>query len=442
MRKELYMKVLGAVDVYLYSLPRSGIKKLSAKDDLKASTLFKLYLQLAVAVLDEEDLADTIINYFLTSIVNTELLRRINKLNGSEVSNAEMQREARDMNRASKKFKSSVSSVYISSGRSSPSYQVIDFHEGHYAEESLTLETNDFPAEALFYSALPTNIYIETQRLEKVKEIRESAHTVVIYKNPVSAQLYFGKKITSQAQLQEYATEVTYAAIWRYFLGDRVSASYIMKGPSGRVEGICSEGLRGFVEYAKMPEAEDRSSGIPGLVSIIVFAYIFMEDDLHVKNLGMTLVKNETVFGKIDHDYICSRWEENESMNHLESKFPITEIQRVVRSKQLYTVKDILGAFRFSPGTKNNPLLRLAHHLRPRDATTVGPQGAKNFGLYQLPNAQEEFLATCSLIRSCDYDDFEYRIKRIITTLAKENFPAARPMSLLASINRRLRGLA
>ncbi len=207
------------------------------------------------------------------------------------------------------------------------------------------------------------------------------------------------------------------------------------------VIGVCSEGLRGFVEHSKLPQIDEDSYEVFGLISIIIFAYILMEDDLHIKNLGLATVNGDSVYAKIDHDFICSRWQENEPMHALEQKFPIAKIQHVIKSKQAYTMKDIMVAFRFAPGKANSQFLRLAHHLRPRGATTVGPTKAENFGLYDLPNAQEEFLATIDLIKRADYDEFEYHIKKIIATLAKKNFPIAKSLSLFSSINMRLRSL-
>ena len=451
MQKELYMKVLGAVDIYIYSVPRTGLKGMLAKEEYKACNLFKFYFQLAVAVEEEDDngYGDTLINYFLASIISADLLQKINALNDVHVPISDLQKEVRAMNKGSVKLKSSIRSIYLKQiDRHSPIFE----SEGAVARSrtpspattpSLTFAhfIDALPYESLFSQSLPDDLMLDVTNLTKIKEIRESAHRVVIYEDEPAQQLYFGKLITSPRQLDEYATEIIYSSIWRYFLGERVSASLIMVDQNKSVRGICSKGLRGFVEHSKLPQLDENSYDVFGLISIIIFAFILMEDDLHIKNLGLATVNGDSVYGKIDHDFICSRWQENEQSHALEQKFPIEKIKHVIKSKQAYTMKDIMGAFRFAPGKENSSLLRLAHHLRPQGATTVGPAKAKNFDLYDLPNAQEEFLATIDLIKNTDYDEFEYRIKKIIAALARKNFPVARALSLFTSINMRLRSL-
>ena len=446
MNGELYIKVLGAVDIYLYSIPTKGFKGQLAKDEYKACNLFKFYLQIAISALEEADFADALINYFLASIVTADLLQKIHKLNATHVELAELVKEARVLNSAPAKLKSSIRSVYLrQSGRNSPPTATPEITASQSRSASPVLSSkqaiNALPYAALFLQALPEQLTINVTSLTKVKEVRESAHKVIIYEDEKQQQLYFGKTISSAHQLDEYATEVIYASIWRYFLGQRISASLIMVDDSDVVLGICSEGLRGFVEHSKLPPIDEDSYDVFGLISIIMFAYIFMEDDLHVKNLGLATVEGESVYAKIDHDFICRRWQENEPVQALEQKFPIIKMQQVFRSRHVAEMKDIISTFRFAPGRANSPLLRLAHKLRPRKGTTIGPKAAANFGLYELPNAQEEFIAAIDLIKDTNLDEFEYRIKKIISSLACKNFPIARALSLFSSINSRLRSL-
>ncbi len=189
MHKELYIKVLGAVDIYMYSVPQTGFKGMLAKEEYKSCNLFKVYLQLAIAAVDDDDYADTLINYFLASIISVDLLQKINALNKVNVPISELQKEIRTMNKSSAKLKSSIRSVYLKqAGRNSPTLE----REGAVARSrtpspiqssspTFAHFIESLPYDSLFSKTLPDDVTIDTTNLTKIKEVRESAHRVVIY---------------------------------------------------------------------------------------------------------------------------------------------------------------------------------------------------------------------------------------------------------------------
>lgn len=67
-----------------------------------------------------------------------------------------------------------------------------------------------------------------------------------------------------------------------------------------------------------------------GLISILVFVYLLMEDYFHIFNYGQADFNRETYFSKIDHDYIVVNWKTMKTKN----KFPI-KIAGVLMKKDL-----------------------------------------------------------------------------------------------------------
>lgn len=71
---------------------------------------------------------------------------------------------------------------------------------------------------------------------------------------------------------------------------------------------------------------------IKGLISILVFVYLLMEDYFHIFNYGQADFNRETYFAKIDHDYIVVNWKIMKTKN----KFPI-------KNNKCFNEKDLTG---------------------------------------------------------------------------------------------------
>ncbi|APC92416.1 MULTISPECIES: hypothetical protein [Francisella] len=205
------------------------------------------------------------------------------------------------------------------------------------------------------------------------KTSKTSAHDIRIYKSP--GNLFFMKpfELSSkeyQKNIDNGIAEVVYAQIWRYLIGERASESRLVT-KNDQIIGICSRGLKGFKEYGKM--TDDEKLKTKGLISILVFVYLLMEDDFHIFNYGQANFDGETYFAKIDHDYIVDKWD---MLSKDSTKFRIAELSRVLRSKNLTALINLLAAnSRFSPGSSNTFLLRAAHtgraSLSDRKKTTT-----------------------------------------------------------------------
>ncbi|MFV9925215.1 MAG: hypothetical protein AB8U93_06260 [Francisella endosymbiont of Hyalomma scupense] len=119
-----------------------------------------------------------------------------------------------------------------------------------------------------------------------------------------------------QKNIDNGIAEVVYAQIWSYLIGERTSESRFVID-NNKIIGICSRGLNGFKEYGKMTDKEKLDT--KGLISILVFVYLLMEDYFHIFNYGQADFNRETYFAKIDHDYIVVNWKTMKTKN----KFPI-----------------------------------------------------------------------------------------------------------------------
>jgi len=218
--------------------------------------------------------------------------------------------------------------------------------------------------------AIPLNILKKVP--DKNGKISKSAHEVEQYKS-LNGELYFVKRITPEDNREEQENiniaEVIYSHIWRWFLGERASMSLLVLEEEN-VIGICSKGLSNFQEYACV--TSDKKYRYPGLFSIIFYAYILMENDLHTKNIGiMDMVipgglPNQKVYGKIDHDYIASKWKSHADGDDFSKTFDSELVKSLLNDDVPQPSKflGLLDKFRFSPGTINSAPLRFGHSAR------------------------------------------------------------------------------
>ncbi|MCP3944642.1 MAG: hypothetical protein GY710_24625 [Desulfobacteraceae bacterium] len=253
-------------------------------------------------------------------------------------------------------------------------------------------------------------ITISENELKLLKVLGVSAHPVKMYeKKDGSGKLYFGKDLVSPAQLDNYAAEIMYSALWRWFLGDRISASVLLIAQKGGVKGICSEGLKDFKEFKELSKRDVYKYS--GLLAIVFYGYLFMEDDLHIKNYGLTTVYNpqkskwKVVFGKIDHDYITDKWETGG--RNFEKIFKIQKLKDVVKTKSIAIFQRLFEDFRFSPGTENSPILNFFHTIRSTSKTALTRSEANDFivTIGSNPFIQKELEETI--------EDFKTKLKDI-----------------------------
>ena len=155
------------------------------------------------------------------------------------------------------------------------------------------------------------------------------------------------------------------------FIGERASRSLLLVDGKERICGLCSEGLMGFQSYSTM-SPQTKVSTI-GLMSILFYTYVLMEDDLHVENFGVSELKKSGgseklhVYSKIDHDYIVAHWPSMQTKDHSlfsnqKYKQEHALFKRFFNTKGLSAfnvLKSLLNNARFSP-LRSNPLaLRL-----------------------------------------------------------------------------------
>ncbi|NRB66590.1 MAG: hypothetical protein HRU48_04345 [Vibrio sp.] len=238
--------------------------------------------------------------------------------------------------------------------------------------------------ESLNKVLLPTDNYdnsftIPVEHLTQSGTASASAHAVVMYKHNFSHKIYFGKKISEHERSNALA-EVLYSEIWREIIGYRASKSLCMVDGDNNIIGICSEALPNFKEVKKVLNSCEYPKEM-GLLSIVLLSYLLVEDDLHIKNIGLCTINGRTVFGKIDHDYIVSKWEDKK--NHFESSFPLNNIIEYINSGDISSLKIMANSLRFSPGKANSLLLRAGHKIRGFTGTgantTLGKRNAKSF---------------------------------------------------------------
>ncbi|API87653.1 hypothetical protein [Francisella uliginis] len=207
----------------------------------------------------------------------------------------------------------------------------------------------------------------ESQLGEAPKKVsKTSAHEIKVYRG--DNNLFFMKPFNQssreyQKNIDNGIAEVVYAQIWRYLIGERASESRLVT-KNGNIIGICSKGLKGFTEYGKMTNQDKLDT--KGLISILVFVYLLMEDDFHIFNYGQMSFENDKdkYFGKIDHDYIVDKWN---ILSKDSTKFKISELSKVLKSKNLASFINLLSAnSRFNPASGNDFMLRAAHTARAK----------------------------------------------------------------------------
>ncbi|MCP3966883.1 MAG: hypothetical protein GY750_05225 [Lentisphaerae bacterium] len=301
------------------------------------------------------------------------------------------------------------------------------------------------------FDADESGITVSENDLTQQSTIKQSAHVIRKYlckKDKVT--LYFSKDLSKNNKMRElenYAAEVVYASIWQWFLGGRISTSLLRLNSSNEVAGICSKGLPGFIEFASMPL--DQALMHKGLVSIIFYAYLLFEDDLHIKNIGLTtyysgrLKGKTTAFAKIDHDYLATNW--NPGGGYFVTQFPESKIREVVKSPLPYTFVQLFQNFRFSPGTKNGFFLQLGHTIRPKPNTTRCSAHASKFitGLLQrhyqreLKKTVEDFKLKCKEI-----DLLEEHVNSVFQQLAVYKLPDSKAKNMTKVLIKRIKSVA
>lgn len=251
--------------------------------------------------------------------------------------------------------------------------------------------------------------YDESQLGEAPKKVsKTSAHEIKVYRG--DNNLFFMKPFNQssreyQKNIDNGIAEVVYAQVWRYLIGERASESRLVT-KDGNIIGICSKGLKDFTEYGKMTNQDKLDT--KGLISILVFVYLLMEDDFHIFNYGQMSFENDKdkYFGKIDHDYIVDKWN---ILGKDSTKFKISELSKVLKSKSLASFINLLSAnSRFSPASGNDFMLRAAHTARAkmssRKKTTTSRSQAAFFrsNLTTRDNVNEFHRTINIIMQRCD----------------------------------------
>ncbi|GLT18617.1 hypothetical protein GCM10007938_23970 [Vibrio zhanjiangensis] len=238
------------------------------------------------------------------------------------------------------------------------------------------LEGNSVPPERM----IDSGFVVFKNDLNKVKDLNSSAHTVTMYQHKSTNDMYFGKSLSDGSEQKINAlSEILYSLIWQKFIGDRSSKSLIIMDDSNQIIGICSKGLNQFSEL----KTQLGKNGYPsklGLLSIAVLSYLLVEDDLHTKNIGTFDYHGESVFGKIDHDYIVSKFDTHQS--HFNNDFSLEVLISYLTTQDVNLLKIMLKSLRFSPGTKNSTILNIGHCLRGIGGganTTLGRKATRDF---------------------------------------------------------------
>ncbi|AJI56213.1 hypothetical protein LA02_1533 [Francisella philomiragia] len=259
------------------------------------------------------------------------------------------------------------------------------------------------------------------------KTSKTSAHEIKVYENNIGTS-YFMKcfNISSREYKKNISNgiaEVVYSQIWRYLIGERSSESRLVS-ENNKIIGICSKGLNKFVEYGKMTDKDKLNT--KGLVSILVFIYLLMEDDFHIFNYGQAKFDDSYYFAKIDHDYIVDKWHILSKNN---TKFCVLKLSQILKEKNLSDLINLLAAnCRFTPGSTNSFFLRASHSIRSvftdRKITTTPSSMSAFFrsNLITLNNVNE-FKATIDFVRKRS-DNVEgnltSKLSNLLSTFEKE----------------------
>ncbi|MCF6764754.1 hypothetical protein L3V82_03135 [Thiotrichales bacterium 19S3-7] len=259
---------------------------------------------------------------------------------------------------------------------------------------------------------------------EDNSNMAKSAHDVkkCIYNN----SLYFVKQFGSvdlEKKREDAIAEVIYSHLWRFFIGEAASESVLVIGANNDIIGIASKGLNGFESYKKMLNKEELN--IPqGFISVLLYAALLKEQDLHIENIGSCEIDGQKFFAKIDHDFIVDKW------NDLSTKSPVDldNLARALAKSAISDFFDAIETMRFSPTHKNPKILRAAHGIRSRftdrpKTTTSGSD--KNKALNEAISCVHlnEFIEisdrfrTRSILES--YEDFMSKITGNLNSYAK-----------------------
>ncbi|MCP3944640.1 MAG: hypothetical protein GY710_24615 [Desulfobacteraceae bacterium] len=171
-----------------------------------------------------------------------------------------------------------------------------------------------------------------------------------------------------------------------------------------------------------------------------------MENDLHIKNYGLTTVYNpekhkpKTVFGKIDHDYITDKWRDG-GRNFIKI-FKIQKVMDVVKNKNIATFQRLFEDFRFSPGTENSVVLNFFHTHRKTPKTALTRSEANEFivSIGSNPFLQEELEETIEnfkiKLESVSFLDLE--IETVFKALEKHRINTKKAKNIYEVLRRRL----
>jgi hypothetical protein len=270
-----------------------------------------------------------------------------------------------------------------------------------------------------------SNAFINLDDLRLQRSINDSAHTINIYSDNLN-NTYFGKEINDMSDIPKYIAEIIYSETWRWFLGERISKSIILLDKYRNICGICSRGLNDFIEWKNIKNKG--LSNIKGIISIIFYAYLLMENDLHTKNIGLTKPSGYPypIVGKIDHDYIASKWKNNG--RDIEDTFPINNLLFFMDKPSPRTFIPLFKYFRFSPGTENSFPLIACHTMRRKPKTTINGVDSNLFlKMLSTPYSQDEMEKVKLYFNLVNIKNLDNHLKRILlifrnydTRLAKE----------------------
>ncbi|MED7818907.1 MULTISPECIES: hypothetical protein [unclassified Francisella] len=188
-----------------------------------------------------------------------------------------------------------------------------------------------------------------------------SAHDVHRYKKVAGdrTKFYFLKYISSDDEKNDALAEVVYSKLWRFLIGERASDSRLVFDNNNQLIGICSVGLDNFKEFAKMTLSDQDQT--KGLASLLICVCLFIENDFHIYNYGKFNFYGRSYYGKIDHDYIITKWQ---SMKLEASKFKIDDLARILNNSNINLLVTILERLRFRPTSVNSITLRAGHEIR------------------------------------------------------------------------------
>ncbi|WP_162902449.1 hypothetical protein [Facilibium subflavum] len=262
-------------------------------------------------------------------------------------------------------------------------YDNYAFQAEYLEEDEKVLDSDGYST----YKDEDTSSYIAYENLGENKSDSnhaKSAHAVEHYYNSECDQHFFVKWLDPLdsrhrriAEQNNMIAEVVYANIWRFLIGNRASQSKLVLNENGAIEGICSVGLPGFTPYGNLNKIDKEQT--QGLIPILIAAYLLAEDDLHIYNFGRMNEGDEYCFGKIDHDYVISHWQEYTRQESLSRKFPIDTLADLLDETNthpyncLSKLLDMVQTLRFNPAHANARALCLGHSLRSQASSGSRP---------------------------------------------------------------------